>query len=118
MTASIGISFYPQDGERSEEVLEKAGTAMYRVKHEGGNSFGFYSPESSMVWMRDQLEFEKELRAALNNDLLHVLYQPIVDVSQRRIVRMEALIRWQHPTRGFLSPSDFIPLAEDIGLIE
>ncbi|MDH5553096.1 MAG: EAL domain-containing protein, partial [Nitrosomonas sp.] len=118
VTASIGISFYPQDGERGEEVLEKAGTAMYRVKHEGGNSFGFYSPESSMVWTRDQLEFEKELRAALNNGLLHVLYQPIVDVSQRCIVRMEALIRWQHPTRGFLSPSDFIPLAEDIGLIE
>lgn len=91
---------------------------MYRVKHEGGNSFGFYSPESSVVWTRDRLEFEKELRAALNNDLLHVLYQPIVDVSQRRIIRMEALVRWQHPTRGFLSPSDFIPFAEDIGVIE
>ncbi len=91
---------------------------MYRVKQDGGNSFGFYSPESSVVWTRDRLAFEKELRAALNKDLLHVLYQPIVDVSQRRIVRMEALIRWQHPTRGFLSPSDFIPLAEDIGLIE
>ena len=118
VTASIGISLYPQDGERSEEVLEKAGTAMYRVKHEGGNSFGFYSPESSVVWTRDRLELEKELRAALNDDLLHVLYQPIVDVSQRRIIRMEALVRWQHPTLGFLSPSDFIPLAEDIGLIE
>lgn len=94
VTANIGISLYPQDGERSEEVLEKASTAMYRVKHEGGNSFGFYSPESSVVWTRDRLEFEKELRAALNNDLLHLLYQPIVDVSQRRIMRMEALVRW------------------------
>lgn len=118
VTASIGISFFPQDGERSEEVLEKAGTAMYRVKHEGGNSFGFYSAESSVVWTRDRLAYEKELRVALDNDELQVLYQPIVDVSQRRIVRMEALIRWQHPIRGFLSPSDFIPLAEDAGLIE
>lgn len=118
VTVSIGISLFPEDGKDSEAVLERASTAMHRVKNEGGNSFRFYSVESSVAWTRDRLEFEKELRTALNNGHLQVLYQPIVDVHQRRIVRMEALVRWPHPTRGYLSPGDFLPLAESIGLME
>lgn len=118
VTASIGICFYPRDGEQSEMVLERAGTAMYRIKDEGGNNFGFYSPVSSVIWTRDRLDFEKELRLAIANGHLQVFYQPILDVNQHRMARMEALVRWQHPVRGLLSPGDFIPLAEQAGLIE
>ncbi len=118
VSVSIGISFYPEDGLTSETVLERAGTAMYRVKQDGGNQFGFYSPESSVVWTRDQLELEKELRAAIQNGELQVLFQPIVNAELHHIARMEALVRWPHPKRGYLSPSEFIPLAEDIGQIE
>ncbi len=118
VTVSIGISFSSEDRVDNEIVLEQASTAMHRVKNEGGNSFGFYSTESSAAWTRDRLKFEKELRIALNNGHLQVLYQPIVDVHKQGIVRMEALVRWPHPTRGYLSPSEFIPLAESVGLME
>lgn len=118
VSVSIGISFYPDNGLNSETVVERAGTAMYRVKQDGGNHFSVYSPESSMVWTRDQLELEKELRAAIKNSELQVLFQPIVNVRSYQIARMEALVRWSHPKHGYLTPSEFIPLAEDIGQIE
>ncbi|MCH9638797.1 MAG: EAL domain-containing protein, partial [Betaproteobacteria bacterium] len=118
VTVSIGISFCARDGVSNEIVLEQAGAAMYRIKKEGGNSFGFYSPESSIVWTRDRLQLEKELRAALKLCQLQVYYQPIVDARQHSIVRIEALVRWAHPTRGFLMPGSFVPLAEDTGLID
>lgn len=118
VSVSIGISFYPDNGLNSETVVERAGTAMYRVKQDGGNHFSVYSPESSMVWTRDQLELEKELRAAIKNSELQVLFQPIVNARSYQIARMEALVRWSHPKHGYLTPSEFIPLAEDIGQIE
>jgi len=85
VTASIGICFYPRDGEQSEMVLERAGTAMYSIKDEGGNNFGFYSQASSVIWTRDRLDFEKELRLALANGHLQVFYQPILDANQHRM---------------------------------
>lgn len=118
VSASIGVSSYPENGLTSEAVLKKAGTAMYRVKEEGGNQFGLYSTELSGSWTRDQLEMEKELRAAIRQQELQVFFQPIVHAQSRQITRMEALVRWLHPTRGLLFPGDFIPLAEDIGQIE
>jgi predicted signal transduction protein with EAL and GGDEF domain len=118
VSVSIGISFYPDNGINCETVVERAGTAMYRVKQDGGNHFGVYSPESSIVWTRDQLELEKELRAAIKNSELQVLFQPIVNARSYQIARMEALVRWSHPRHGYLTPSEFIPLAEDIGQIE
>lgn len=118
VSVSIGISFYPQDGLSSETVLARASTAMYRVKQDGGNHYGMYSPESSLAWTRDQLELERELRTAIQNNELHVLFQPIINAQSQCITRMEALVRWSHPKRGYLSPSEFIPLAEDIGQIE
>ncbi len=118
VSVSIGISQYPDNGMTSETVMARAGTAMYGVKQDGGNQYAFYSPESTVVWTRDQLELERELRVAIKNDELLVLFQPIVDAKTQQIVRMEALVRWSHPKRGFLSPSEFIPLAEDIGQIE
>ena len=118
ITASIGIGFYPEHGKDGETVLERAGMAMHRVKKEGGDSFSFYSTESSVAWTKDRLELEKELRIALHEGQLQVFYQPIVNVRQRRIVRLEALMRWPHPVRGFLPPGDFLPLAESAGLME
>lgn len=118
VSVSIGMSFYPRDGFSSEAVVARASTAMYRVKQEGGNGYGIYSPESSAAWTRDQLELEQELRAAIKNSELQVLFQPIVDAQSQRITHMEALVRWPHRRRGYLSPSEFIPLAEDIGQID
>ncbi|MCB1936680.1 MAG: EAL domain-containing protein [Nitrosomonas sp.] len=117
VSASIGISFFPHDGASSALVLEKAGTAMYQAKHKGGNRFDFYSERSSAVWTKDRLELEKDLRAAIEKNELQVFFQPIVDAQSHHIARMEALVRWQHPERGFLSPAEFVPLAENIGLI-
>lgn len=118
VAASIGISRYPNDGLVSEILLKRAETAMHTVKREGGNRFEYYSPESSIAWTRDRLELEKELRTAILNDELQVFFQPIINARTHQITRMEALVRWPHPTRGFLSPSEFIPLAENVGLIE
>jgi len=117
VSASIGISFYPQDGLSSDLVLEKAGTAMYQAKREGGNRFDLYSPQSSAIWTRDRLELEKDLRTAIEHDELQVFFQPITHVVSENITHIEALVRWQHPERGFLPPSEFVPLAENIGLI-
>src|SRR5690606_5638672 len=117
LSASIGISFYPQDGLSSDLVLEKAGTAMYQAKREGGNRFDLYSPQSSVIWTRDRLELEKDLRTAIECNELQVFFQPITNVVSENITHIEALVRWQHPERGFLPPSEFVPLAENIGLI-
>src|SRR5690606_26734604 len=102
LSASIGISFYPQDGLSSDLVLEKAGTAMYQAKREGGNRFDLYSPRSSVIWTRDRLELEKDLRTAIECNELQVFFQPITNVVSENITHIEALVRWQHPERGFL----------------
>ncbi len=117
VSVSIGISFYPDDGCSGELVVEHAGSTMHHFKEKGGNRFGFYSSKSTVIWTRDRLELEKELRAAVNDHQLQVFFQPIFDANLNCAARMEALIRWPHPKRGFLSPGVFIPLAEDIGLI-
>lgn len=118
MTASIGISFCPRNGDEGETLLENAAAAMYHSKHAGGDNFSFYSPELSVVWTRDRLVFEKELRIALADDQLQVFYQPIMNARQQCVLHIEALVRWSHPVRGFLTPGDFVPFAEQIGVIE
>lgn len=117
LTASIGISFYPQDGQTSELVLCHAAGAMGLAKQHGGNQFSFYLPDKVIDWTRDKLELEKDFRLALKNNELDVFFQPIINVQLGRVVRMEALVRWIHPIRGFLPPGDFVPMAEQIGLI-
>lgn len=116
ITASIGISIYPQDGKTPEELLCNADLAMYRAKSLGGNKFQFYTNELNEKCL-ERFEAESELRRALNKDEFFLDYQPQYDGIDKKLYGVEALIRWQHPTLGVLLPMDFIPLAEDTGLI-
>jgi diguanylate cyclase (GGDEF)-like protein/PAS domain S-box-containing protein len=113
---SIGISLYPQNGEEVDILLKNADAAMYRAKEKGRNCYQYYSNEMTEAGM-DRLELESDLRQALEHGELMLHYQPQVDLAEGKIIGVEALIRWQHPSRGIISPAVFIPLAEDIGLI-
>ena len=114
--ASIGAALSPQHGETAEELIKNADAAMYRVKAGGRGTFAFYEAGMDEAAL-DRLALEAELRVALQTDGLRLLFQPIVDVPTGRIMGAEALVRWPHPTRGELPPADFIPLAEESGLI-
>ena len=116
ISASIGIAIRSSARETSEEMLRNADLALYAAKAEGKNLFRVYEPEMHQA-VRDRLELEAELRRALDGDEIIVHYQPILRTGDGRIVGVEALARWEHPTRGLLLPDDFIPLAEDTGLI-
>lgn len=116
ITASIGISIYPQNGKTPEELLCNADLAMYRAKSLGGNKFQFYTDELNDKCL-ERLEAESELRRALNKNEFFLDYQPQYDAINKKLFGVEALIRWRHPTLGVLLPMDFIPLAEDTGLI-
>ena len=115
-STSIGVSIYPTDGETPDVLLRNADAAMYRAKEKRGNEFQFYSSEMNLKSL-ELLEQEEEMRTALANEEFFLVYQPQMDMVQERLVAVEALIRWQHPTRGVLLPLDFIPQAEDTGLI-
>ncbi|NHN31360.1 EAL domain-containing protein [Paenibacillus agricola] len=116
VTASIGISLYPHDGTDSETLLKNADIAMYRSKEKGGNSYHYYHPEMNKRSLH-RLSLEINLRKALERNEFQVYYQPFVDLLSGQIFGMEALIRWFHPEWGLVSPADFIPLAEETGLI-
>lgn len=116
ITTSIGISMFPSDGVDCETLLKNADIAMYRAKANGRNNFQFYTPAMNEKAM-ERMELEYSLRQALDRNEFVLHYQPQVDVGAGRIVGMEALLRWKHPTLGMLMPSEFIPLAEETGLI-
>ena len=116
LSASIGIAMFPQDGENGETLLKNASAAMYRTKASGGNSFRFYSAEMNAHSL-ERLNMENELRRAVERDELLLYYQPQMSLRNGEIIGMEALLRWQHPLRGLVSPMEFIPLAEETGLI-
>ena len=116
ITASIGISAYPTDGEDVETLLKQADGAMYEAKADGRNSYHFYTVDTQARAF-ERLNIEANLRKALDTDQFILHYQPKVDIQKGGIVGMEALIRWQHPEFGVVSPADFIPIAEEMGLI-
>ncbi|MBK8507345.1 MAG: EAL domain-containing protein [Candidatus Competibacteraceae bacterium] len=117
ITASIGICLFPKDGEDVETLLKNADTAMSRAKENGRNNIQFYSRDMH-VRILERLTMEQQLRYALERSELELFYQPQLDLRQNRIIGVEALLRWRHPQRGLVSPLDFVPLAEETGLIE
>lgn len=116
LSASIGISLYPRDSGEVPSLLRHAEAAMYRAKEQGRNSVQFFTAEINRR-VHDRLTLEGELRQALAHGEFLLHYQPQVDLISGSIVAAEALVRWQHPTRGLVTPDHFIPLAEETGLI-
>ncbi|MEM7304368.1 MAG: EAL domain-containing protein [Pseudomonadota bacterium] len=115
VSTSIGISLYPQDGEDIGELMKHADTAMFRAKETGVNYF-FYESNMEAEVLR-KVEIEADLRRIVTRDEIDVYYQPKADVSSRSIVGMEALVRWNHPEKGLITPAEFVPLAEETGII-
>lgn len=113
---SIGISLYPSDGEQPETLVRNADTAMYHAKANGRNNYQFFAEPMSAA-ANKRLHLESELWDALAGNQLLLHYQPQVDLDSGRVVGLEALVRWQHPQRGMIGPDDFIPVAEECGLI-
>jgi len=116
VTASVGISAYPDDGKNASTLLKNADIAMYRAKEKGKNNFQFYS-EQMNVHSLQRMALESNLRQALQREELRVYFQPIVDIRKNEVYAVEALVRWQHPDMGLVSPLQFIPIAEETGLI-
>ncbi|MBT2332423.1 EAL domain-containing protein [Variovorax paradoxus] len=116
VSASVGVSVYPEDGGDAEALLKNADTAMYRAKERGRNTYRFYAAKMN-AQSTEQLVLESALRHALERGELSMHYQPKMDLQSRRIVGVEALMRWHHPVLGMIPPVQFIPIAEEIGLI-
>lgn len=116
LTASMGVSVFPNDGETVDILLRNADVAMYQAKAIKGNNFKFYHTDMSVKTLAE-FDQEADLRQAIANEEFFLCYQPQIHLSSEKIVALEALIRWQHPKKGVLLPIDFIPLAEEIGLI-
>lgn len=117
VSTSIGGCVFPKDGANVETLLKHADMAMYQAKDLGSSSFRFYSPEMN-TRILERLLTENGLSRALDKNEFVLYFQPRVNVLTRRIVGVEALVRWRHPQKGLIAPSDFIPLAEEIGLID
>jgi diguanylate cyclase (GGDEF)-like protein len=116
VTVSIGIAIYPRDGTDISTLLAKADAAMYEAKTAGRNGCCVYS-DSNGLFDPSRLSLERDLREAIDNGELMLYYQPQVDLATRQILGVEALVRWPHPVRGMISPAEFIPVAEECGLI-
>lgn len=115
--ASIGIACYPHDGDTPEALLKHADIAMYEAKARGKNNFQYFDHKMNEP-VSERLALESSMRAALDNDEFRIVFQPRVPMSQNHRYEFEALIRWQHPERGFISPGLFIPVAEETGFIQ
>lgn len=116
ITASIGITLYPSDGEDLHILLKNADTAMYRAKEQGKNNYSFFT-RTLNTELRDKLELEYSLRYALDKNELEVYYQPQLDLKTGKVAGAEALVRWNHPAKGAMLPEEFIPVAEEMGIV-
>ncbi len=116
ISASMGIAFYPADGRDADDLLKKAEQAMYVAKQAGRNRLNFYT-SGLQEKAQKRLNLLRDLRDALVKQQFELYFQPIVDMTSGAIIKAEALVRWNHPTRGMISPAEFIPLAEETGLI-
>ncbi len=116
ITASIGVALYPVDGKDLDSLLKSADIAMYEAKGRGKNNYQYFQ-QSMNVATIERLSMEARLRKALDQDEFVLYYQPQIDIRTGTIIGMEALLRWQHPDRGIILPDEFIPLAEEVGLI-
>ena len=117
LTLSLGVAIYPDDDIEAEGLMQSANAAMRKAKAQGGDQECFYTHDMNRR-VTDRLRMETDLRLALEQNELELFYQPQVDVSSRKIIAMEALVRWNHPEQGVISPVRFIPLAEETGLIQ
>ncbi|MEO7276919.1 MAG: EAL domain-containing protein [Sphingomicrobium sp.] len=115
-STSIGIAIFPQDGTDGGELLRNADLALYRAKEAGRGTFAFFE-ESLNERAQQRRRTETDLRLAIENDEFELYYQPLFDLEENCICAFEALLRWRHPTRGMILPSDFVPVAEETGLI-
>jgi diguanylate cyclase (GGDEF)-like protein/PAS domain S-box-containing protein len=116
VSTSIGITIFPRDGSSADILMRNADTAMYRAKERGRDNYQLFTP-AMKASLQEMLSLENDLRRALEREELFILYQPLVAVDSGSIVGGEALLRWQHPRRGLVAPDEFIPLAEETGLI-
>ncbi|MEO0971695.1 MAG: EAL domain-containing protein [Pseudomonadota bacterium] len=116
VTASLGIASYPEHGDNAEELIVQADTATFKVKQEGGNATVRYTRRMNSRAVQ-RFELENDLRAAIRQEELEIYFQPKFSAKTFEIIGAEALLRWRHPTRGFVSPVEFIPIAEESGLI-
>ncbi|WP_051531552.1 EAL domain-containing protein [Clostridiisalibacter paucivorans] len=116
ISASIGISIYPDNGVTEQSLFRNADVAMYKAKKQGKNKYHFFTNALYEDTLKS-LEYEQDLRMALSRKELELHYQPIIDISKHKIISVEGLLRWRHQSKGMISPMDFIPIAEETGLI-
>lgn len=116
VSASIGIALYPQDGNNIDNLIKHADVAMYHVKGQGKNGYQFYSNEMNVPYI-ENLSLDTGIHRALDNNEFNLVYQPQINLRSGEIVGVEALLRWNHPEHGIISPAEFIPFAEESGLI-
>jgi diguanylate cyclase (GGDEF)-like protein/PAS domain S-box-containing protein len=116
ISASVGISLFPSDAQSAEQLLRNADSALFKAKSDGREGYALYTEELT-AHAQQRVELASELRRAIDRQELRVFYQPVHDLASSRILGVEALVRWQHPERGMVPPGEFIPIAEQSGLI-
>jgi diguanylate cyclase (GGDEF)-like protein/PAS domain S-box-containing protein len=117
ISASLGIAIFPDDASNIEDLMKSVDQAMYASKQKGGCCFTYFTARMQQL-AQHRMQLSNDLRLAISQNQLYVEYQPIVELNSGRVYKAEALVRWQHPTRGYISPAEFIPIAEDTRLIQ